>query len=90
MVSFQASLDSLSLCLIAGLAEESKHVAFVVLYTRLVEGVYTQYITAHAATLLEEVEQLTDVVFVELRHHDAEVGHATIYMCERLLPRTYW
>jgi hypothetical protein len=82
LVSFQTSLDCLCLGLVTGLAEEGKHVALVVLYTGLVEGVNSEYITAYAATLLEEVEQLADVVFIELGHYDAEVGYATIDVCE--------
>ena len=74
----ESCLDSLRFLFVTGLVEESKHVALVVLYTRLVEGVNAQYITANTATLFEEIEQLTDVVFVELGHYDTEVGYTTI------------
>ena len=74
----QTLLDSLALSLIAWLVEQSEHILLVSLNTRLVEWVDTLDVTRDAASLLEEVDELTEIVLVELRNADADVRNTTI------------
>ena len=57
----QTLFNSLGICLIARLVKQGKHVLLVGLYTRLVEWVNTQYVTADATANLKEVDELADV-----------------------------
>ena len=55
---FQLGFQFRLAVLIAGLAQQGKHVLLVSLYARLVEGVHFQQIAGQAAGVLEEVNQL--------------------------------
>ena len=78
----QASFDCSTLSLVAGLVEQSEHILLVCLYTRLVEWVNTQHVSADTTSNLEEVDELSDVVLVQLRNADAHVGHTTIHVSQ--------
>ena len=69
----QTLLNSLALSLISWLVEQSKHILLVSLNTWLVEWVYTEDVAADTASNLEEVDNLTKVVLVELRNRKADV-----------------
>ena len=55
----EAGLDGLAFLFVAGLAEEGEHIALVGLHAGLVEGVDVEDVAAYAASLLEEVDELT-------------------------------
>ncbi len=78
----QTSLDGFGGLLVARFLEESEHVLLVGLYAGLVEGVNTEHVAADAASLLEEVDELAEVVLVEGRDLDLDVWHAAIGMGE--------
>ena len=48
----------------------------------MVERIHVQHVTAYRTTHFEEVDQLTKVVFVDLRHGDTEVRDFAIHMGE--------
>lgn len=52
----QSLAEFVTLCLIARLAKECKHILLVTLYTRLVERIYTKHICAYSTAHFEEVE----------------------------------
>ena len=74
----QLGLDGLALGLVARLVEQGKHVFLVGLDTWLVERVHIEDVAAHAASLLKEVDELAQVLLLEGRHGDEQVGHATV------------
>ena len=74
----QTFFDSLAVFFIARFVEQSKHVALVCFHARLVEWVYFEKQSAYSASLLEEVYQLTDVVFVKFRNADMYVWHSSV------------
>src|SRR3712207_4535470 len=76
----QSFLDGFAFCFVAGLVEQGKHVFLVSLYARLVERVYTENVAADATCYLEEIDELSDVILVELGNADADVGHTAVYM----------
>ena len=78
----QTLLNSLALSLISWLVEQSKHILLVSLNTWLVEWVYTEDVAADTASNLEEVDNLTKVVLVELRNRKADVWNTTIYVSQ--------
>ena len=67
---------------VAGFTEEGEHVFLVAFYTRLVEGVYAQQVTADAAGKLEEIEELTQIEFVYFRHMYHKVGNLAVCVCQ--------
>ena len=78
----KTSLDSLALSLISWFVEQCKHVLLVCLYSRLVERVNSEDIAADAATNLEEVDELAEIILVEFGHRDADVRHTTVNVCK--------
>ncbi len=78
----ESLLDSLAFSFVARLIEQSEHVLLVCFHTRLVEWVDTKNESADAASLLEEVDELAEVVLIELVDGDADVWHATIHVSE--------
>ena len=71
-----------SFFLIARLSKKCKHVFLVALNARLVERIDTQYVAAHAACKLEEVEQLTKIELILLRDLYHQVRYISIRMCK--------
>ena len=61
----ETSLKGSSLLLIAWLAEKSEHILLVCLDARLVEWVNVNHVTADTASLLEEIEESSDVVLID-------------------------
>ena len=80
---FQSALDGLRLSLVARFAQQCKHILLVGLYTRLIEGIDFEEQTAHAAGTLKEIDELTEVILIELRHDDADVRHSAIHVSFR-------
>ena len=76
----QTALDGFAFGFIAGLAEQSEHILLVGLDAGLVEGVYAERIARYAAGTLEEVDQLSQIVFAEFRHDKAQTGDAAVYV----------
>ena len=76
--SSESRLDSLRLLLVSRLVEQGEHVLLVRLDARLVERIDFQHIAADAAGFFEEVEELADVVLVDFREGNLEVGHTAI------------
>ena len=74
----QALLDSFALCLITWLVEQCEHILLVCLNTRLVEWVHLFQETADTASLLEEVDQLTEVVSVQLWYVNQDIRNTTV------------
>ena len=74
----QTLLDGLALSLISRLVEQRKHVLLVSLNTRLIEGVDTKDVATDTASNLEEVDNLSEVILVELGNRHADVRHAAI------------
>src|SRR5574344_393320 len=74
------SLNSLALSLITRLVEQCEHILLVSLHTWLIECVDTQHTTTDAASLLKEINQLTQVILIKLRHAHTHVRHTTINM----------
>src|SRR5574344_2412294 len=88
----KTSLDSLALSLISWFVEQCKHVLLVCLYSRLVERVNSEDIAADAATNLEEVDELAEIILVEFGHRDADVRHTAINVskaCAKLCHLVY-
>ena len=78
----EALLNGLALCLVTRLVKKSEHVLLVSLNTRLVERIDLLKESADAASLLKEVDELTEVVSVKLRHVDADVRHTAVNVSE--------
>ena len=76
----KASFDGSGFCFVARFVEQSKHVLLVCLYARLVEWIDTQDIARDTARTLKEIEQLSDIVFVEFRQCDLHIWYTTINM----------
>ena len=64
--SLETCANCFALLLVAGLVEQGEHISLVILYTGLVEGVNAKNVTADTAGNLEEVDELTNVILVEL------------------------
>ena len=78
----QAGAEGGRLGFVAGLVEQGEHVFLVGLDAGLVEGIHAEQQAADAAGALEEVEELAEVVLVELRQGDFQVGHAAVHVGE--------
>lgn len=72
--------DGGGLFFVAGLVEQRKHIAFVVLDTGLIERIDSENVSRDTARLLKKVKQLADVVLVDGGNGYANIGHTTIYM----------
>ena len=72
----QTLLYSLALSLVTGLVEQRKHVLLISFHTRLVEGIHTEEVAADATGNLEEVDKLSDVILVEGRNMETQIGYA--------------
>ena len=74
----QSLADGFALLFIAGLVEQGKHIALVVFYTGLVEGVPSQDISAYTAGFINELYELAQVTLGEGRYLNLDVGYTTI------------
>lgn len=72
--------DGGGLFFVAGLVEQCKHIAFVVLDTGLIERIDSENVSRDTARLLKKVKQLADVVLVDGGNGYANIWHTTIYM----------
>lgn len=78
----ETGFDGFGFFFVAGFCEEGEHVALVGLDTGLVEGVHTEDVAADTASLLKEVDELTEVFLFESRKCDEDVGNTAIDVCE--------
>ena len=78
----QSCADGFALLLVTGLVEQCEHVFLVSLNTGLVEGVNTKNVAADAATNLEEIDELSQIVLVEFGDRDAHIGNTAVYVCK--------
>lgn len=78
----QSCADRFGFSFVTRLVEQGKHILLVSLYTRLVEGIDTQQVTADAASLFKEVEQAADAFLGQCGYRDAHVGYATVYVSQ--------
>ena len=67
-----------ALLLVARLAEQREHILLVGFHAGLIERIDPERITAHAAGLLEEIEQRSQIILVELGQLDPDIGHAPV------------
>ena len=77
---FQTFSDSLRLFLIPRFVEQCEHVLLIIFYTGLVERINPQHQSTDSARLLEEIEELPDVIFIDLGHFNPHVRHSSIDM----------
>ena len=70
--------EFLALSLISRLVQKSKHILLVSLHTRLVERIHTEDVCRYATSLLEEVEELSEIVLVDFLHSHAKLRHAAV------------
>ena len=64
-LQLESCSQSIGLSLVAWLAEEGEHVLLVGLDARLVERIDAEHVAADTAGLLEEIEEGSEVVFVD-------------------------
>ena len=74
--------EGLCLLLIAWLAKKSEHVLLVSLNAWLVERIHTEDIAADTASLLEEIEEGSEVVLVDALDAERELRHAAVDVSE--------
>ena len=79
----QPCFDGFRCLLVARLVQQGEHIFLVRLHAGLVERVYAEDVTADAAGLLEEVEQRTDGVCVEIPAIDAHAIGSLLYFFEK-------
>ena len=72
MISLSVTFYKLESCLegfchllISRLTEKGEHILLVSLNSRLIKRIYSKYITADTACLLEEVEEGSEVVLID-------------------------
>ena len=68
--------------LIAGFAEKSKHIFLVAFNAGLIKRIYTKHISADCTSLLQEIDEITEVVFIHLFHFKNNVRNITVRMCK--------
>lgn len=78
----EASFDGFGFLFVAGFGEESEHVALVSLDTGLVEGIHAENVAADSASLLEEIDELTEIFFLKSGEGDEDVGYTAIHVCD--------
>ena len=64
--------------LVAGLAEEGKHIFLIRLHTGLVEGIHVQQIAGQAAGILKEVDEPAQLTGALTAHIHNDVGYAAL------------
>ena len=74
--------EGLCLLLVSWLAQKSEHVLLVSLNARLIKRIHTENITADTASLLEEIEEGSEVVLVDALDAERELRHTTVDVSE--------
>ena len=82
MFGLESCLEGLSHFLITRLSKKSEHVLLVCLNTWLVEWIYAKNVTADTASLLEEIEESTEVVLVDALDRECKLWNATVDVCK--------
>ena len=75
---YPLSLKDSCLLLIAWLAKKSEHILLVCLDARLVEWVNVNHVTADTASLLEEIEESSEVVLIDTLDRNCNLRNAAV------------